>query len=139
MNSPTEDKENDYRIRLEATLKLLENVDVVYVHLKGPDEPGHDGNFKGKVKAIEDIDKFFVRSLLASIDLNDTALIVTADHATPPSVKAYTDDPVPVVLAGLNVAPDKVVKLTEEECYVKGSLGIIEHGWEILPKLLSIL
>lgn len=136
---PTEDKESDYRIRLEATLKLLNEVDVVYVHLKGPDEPGHDGDLKGKVKAIEDIDKFFVRELLASVDLSNIALIVTADHATPPSVKAHTDDPVPIVLTGLNVTPDKVMKLTEEECYAKGSLGVIEHGWEVLHRMLSLI
>ena len=46
---PTGDKAMDYKIRLETTLKLLERNDVVYVHLKGPDEPGHDGDMKRKV------------------------------------------------------------------------------------------
>ncbi|MFP3239985.1 MAG: alkaline phosphatase family protein, partial [Caldivirga sp.] len=33
--------------RFEATMKLLDRVDVAYVHLKGPDEPGHDGDLNG--------------------------------------------------------------------------------------------
>ncbi len=133
---PTPDKRRDYEIRLEATLKALEQYDAVYVHLKGPDEPGHDGSIEKKVKAIEDIDKYYVQPLLEKIDLNQVAVLVTADHATPPTVKAHTDDPVPVVLAYGKLQPDPVEKLSEKECYNKGSLGIIEHGYQLLPLVL---
>ncbi|HDJ83425.1 MAG TPA: 2,3-bisphosphoglycerate-independent phosphoglycerate mutase [Desulfurococcaceae archaeon] len=136
---PTQDKRRDYAIRLDATLNGLRKADVVYVHLKGPDEPGHDGNLKGKVKSIELIDEYFVRPLLDHIDLEETAILVTADHATPPVVKAHTDDPVPVVLVHAKIKPDSVEKLMERECYEKGSLGIIEHGYELLPKVFRIL
>ncbi|MEO3993561.1 MAG: alkaline phosphatase family protein [Desulfurococcaceae archaeon TW002] len=136
---PTEDKASDYFIRLEATLKLLNEVDVVYVHLKGPDEPGHDGNLHSKVKSIEDIDKFYVKELLGSIDLKEVAILVTSDHATPPSIRAHTDDPVPILLAGGRVVPDKVLRLEEKECYELGSIGILNHGWEILPRILNMI
>ncbi len=136
---PTPDKKKDYEIRLEATLKALKQYDAVYVHLKGPDEPGHDGNIEKKVKAIEDIDKYYVQPLLEKIDLNEVAILVTADHATPPTVKAHTDDPVPVVLAYGKLQPDPVEKLSEKECYNKGSLGVIEHGYQLLPLILEKL
>jgi len=139
MPPPTEDKASDYSMRLDATLKLLKEVDVVYVHLKGPDEPGHDGDLKGKIKAIEDIDKFYVKELLSSIDLREVAILVTADHATPPAVRAHTDDPVPLLLVGGEVIPDKVLRLEERACYELGSIGVLSHGWEILPKILGMM
>lgn len=136
---PTPDKEKDYKIMLEATLEGLRRADIVYVHLKGPDEPGHDGSIEDKVKAIELIDKYFVAPLLERINLRETALLVTADHATPPRVKAHTDDPVPVLFVREGVDADEVRVFTERECSEKGSLRVIEHGYELLPRILELL
>ncbi|HDI31223.1 MAG TPA: 2,3-bisphosphoglycerate-independent phosphoglycerate mutase [Thermofilum sp.] len=135
---PTPDKRSDYTIRLKHTLDLLKRVDAVYVHLKGPDEPGHDGDFKGKVKSLEDIDEYFVTPLLNEVDLNNTAILVTSDHATPYSARTHTDDPVPVLLYVPGRNGDGISKLSESNCS-KGSLGIIEHGWELLPKVINLL
>ena len=134
---PTGDPAKDYRVRLEHTLMLLRDYDIVYVHLKGPDEPGHDGNYELKKKRIEEIDQYFVQPLLQWMPEN-LAILVTADHATPPSIRAHSDDPVPVALMSPNIEPDEVKKLTEKECS-KGKLGIIEHGWELLPKVLDLI
>src|SRR5437016_5959596 len=46
----------DYRRRAELVLRLAGEYDFVYVHLKGPDEPGHDGLYDLKRQRIEDID-----------------------------------------------------------------------------------
>ncbi|MEM3912463.1 MAG: alkaline phosphatase family protein [Desulfurococcaceae archaeon] len=134
MDPPTGDPKSDYEKRLEATLKALEEHDIVYVHLKGPDEPGHDGKLELKKQRIEEIDKYYVQSLLDYLD--KYALIVTADHATPPSRKSHTDDPVPVAFYVPGITPDNVDKFTEREC-AKGSLGIFSHGWQLLPYLIS--
>ncbi len=136
---PTEDRKSDYEIRVKATLDLLKKADVVYVHLKGPDEPGHDGNREGKVKAIEDIDRYYVARILPLIDLNEVAILITSDHATPPTMRAHSDDPVPLALIAPGLEPDKTTKLTEKECSRKGELGTIEHGWELLPKILKLI
>ena len=135
---PTEDKKKDYAIRLNATFEVLKKRDAVYVHLKGPDEPGHDGDIKRKVKAIELIDEYYVKLLLEKIDLKSTVILVTSDHATPPSLKAHSGDPVPVVLYVPSIEGDPVSKITEKKC-LKGSLGIIEHGWLLLPKVVEYL
>ncbi|MEM1515987.1 MAG: 2,3-bisphosphoglycerate-independent phosphoglycerate mutase [Thermofilum sp.] len=134
---PTEDKAADYAVRLEATLKLLDRVDAVYVHLKGPDEPGHDGDLKAKVKAIELIDQHYVSKLARELP-SDAAILVTADHATPYTRKAHSGDPVPVVLAHEKLEPDGVKEFTERAC-AGGSLGVIEHGYQLLPTVLSLL
>ncbi len=137
VGEPTGDRARDYGVRLEATLSLLREVDAVYVHLKGPDEPGHDGLADAKAGAIEAIDAFYVSPLLERVDLDETAFIVTADHATPPSAKAHTGDPVPVMIRLPGVKPDGVRRFTEREC-ARGSLGVIEHGWELLPTFVKL-
>src|SRR6266566_4320805 len=45
----------DYRKRAELVLRLAGEYDFVYVHLKGPDEPGHDGLYDLKKQRIEEI------------------------------------------------------------------------------------
>lgn len=133
VSPPTPYKDKDYPIRVDKTLSLLEMADGVYIHLKGPDEPGHDGDLEAKVKAIEDIDRYFIKPLLDKIDLNYNAILVTSDHATPPSAKGHTDDPVPFMLYTPYKKPDGFTKFTEKNMMRSGSLGVLEVGWDLLP------
>ncbi len=137
LEPPIGDPREVYSIRLEKALELLKSYDIVYVHLKGPDEPGHDRDMELKKRRIEEIDEYFVRPFLERMS-SDIGILVTADHATPPSIGAHTDDPVPVVVYGNGVEPDEVKVLTEKAC-LKGRLGIIEHGWKLLPKVIDLL
>ena len=123
-----------YSERAEEALKLLGSYDFVYVHLKGPDEPGHDGDFEGKRKAIEDIDSGFFSKLG---DLNNSILCVTADHSTPCVAKGHTDDAVPILVAGPGVKPDGSKRFTEAYGR-KGSMGILEHGYDIMGILKEL-
>jgi len=135
LEPPTGNPQHDYTLRLEKTLEALKKYDIVYVHLKGPDEPGHDGDLDAKVKRVEEIDKYYVQPLLEK-RLENLAILVTSDHATPPSRKAHTDDPVPVAFWAPGIEPDSVEKFTEREC-LKGSLGVYEHGWMLLPDIMA--
>lgn len=134
---PSPNKERDYPIRVRKTVEMMEYVDAVYVHLKGPDEPGHDGDLEAKVKAIEDIDKYYLNPLLNEIDLDKTAFIITSDHATPPSHRGHTDDPVPIYLYAPTIKPDRLSKFSEREAR-KGSLGVLTGGWDIIPIVKKI-
>ncbi|OYT51150.1 MAG: phosphonopyruvate decarboxylase [Desulfurococcales archaeon ex4484_204] len=134
---PSDNPREDYRLRLEKTLEALGTHDIVYVHLKGPDEPGHDGDQELKRRRVEEIDEYFVQPFLKLMP-RDVALLVTADHATPPSVRAHTDDPVPIALLSRNLKPDPVGRFTERDC-ARGVLGVLEHGWVLLPKVLSLI
>ena len=119
-----------YSQRAQKALELTAKYDLVYVHLKGPDEPGHDGDFDGKTKSIEDIDAGF----FAGLELGSKLLCVTADHSTPCIRKGHSDDPVPILVTGLNVKSDGSVRFTEKSGE-KGKLGKIEHGYAILKML----
>jgi len=122
---------NAYAERAKEAGKLLNSYSFVYVHLKGPDEPGHDGDFEGKKKSIEDIDRGFFSNLP---DLTKCVVCVTADHSTPCAAKGHTDDPVPILIVSPNAKPDGSKRFTEAYGRV-GSIGTIEHGYEIMAKL----
>ena len=126
-------------LELEAKLALeaLEERRAVYVHLKGPDEPGHDGDLEGKVRALEDIDRFFFKPLLDKVNLEETLVIVTSDHATPWDMKAHSGDPVPVMLSNPKL-PERRRAFSERELS-QGSLGVIEGGYKLLPIALEVL
>ncbi len=120
-----------YSRRAEKARELAARYDLVYVHLKGPDEPGHDGDFDGKKKSIEDIDKGFFAHLP---QLGSKLLCVTADHSTPCDVKGHSDDPVPLLITGSNIKSDGSMRFTEKYGK-KGKLGTIRHGHEVLKML----
>ena len=135
---PSGDVEEDCEIRVNRLLELLPHYDCFYIHLKGPDEPGHDGNCNLKTKIISEMDEHFFGKLLKQVSLKDHVFCITADHATPCVLKVHSDTPVPVLISGGNISDDHISKFSEKECR-KGSLGILSHGYELMPKLMEIL
>ncbi len=99
------DREAGYRARARASRELLERQPFVYVHLKGPDEPGHDGDARRKLRVVEEIDRSFFGPFVDGLDLEAVAVAVTADHATPCALRGHSDDPVPWMLVGGPRAP----------------------------------
>ena len=135
---PTKDMKADSDLRIRRLMEIYPSFDCFYIHIKGPDEPGHDGDFERKAKIISEIDKFFFGELLSRIDLKETLICVTADHSTPCSLKGHSDDPVPLLIAGGNIKPDGITKFSEKTCK-NGSLGLLKHGTELIPMLMKIL
>jgi 2,3-bisphosphoglycerate-independent phosphoglycerate mutase len=135
---PSKDLKNDCLFRVRKLLDLLPRYDCFYIHIKGPDEPGHDGNFRLKTQLIEAIDKFFLGRLLPELNLNNHIVCITADHSTPCKLKNHSDDPVPVLIAGDRIKGDEAAKFSEKECK-KGSLGLLKRGTLLMPKLMRLL
>jgi 2,3-bisphosphoglycerate-independent phosphoglycerate mutase len=135
---PSGDLKSDCEVRVKKLLTVLPNHDCFYIHLKGPDEPGHDGNCHRKTEIISAIDKYFFGNLLQEISLKDHMFCVTSDHATPCALKVHSDTPVPVLISGGKIADEKVGKFSERKCK-NGSLGVIDHGFELMQKLMEML
>ena len=127
----------DYRKRAELVLRLAGEYDFVYVHLKGPDEPGHDGLYDLKKQRIEEIDAGFFSHLRMAAKLQRTHLCVTCDHSTPWKDKGHSDDPVPVLVAGGSMKPDGSNRFTETGAS-SGHLEKMERGSMLLPRLKQI-
>ncbi|MEM2081033.1 MAG: alkaline phosphatase family protein [Candidatus Bathyarchaeia archaeon] len=135
---PSGDLEKDCELRVQKLLEILPSYDCFYIHLKGPDEPGHDGDCCKKAAVISAIDKFFFGRLLKEISLREHIICITSDHATPCTLKVHSDTPVPVLISGGKVNGDGASKFCEKTC-ARGSLGVIEHGYELMPKLMELL
>jgi len=135
---PSGDLKSDCMIRVKKLIEVLPHFDCFYIHIKGPDEPGHDGNFLLKKEMIATVDKYFFGEILPKIDLSNYLICVTADHATPWILKAHSDDPVPLLISGNKVQSDNTIKFSEKECS-KGSLGILQKGTELMPLLINLL
>jgi len=135
---PSGDLEKDCAVRVKKLLEVLPSHDCFYIHLKGPDEPGHDGNCYRKTEIIAAIDQHFFGKLLKEISLKEHLFCVTCDHATPCALKVHSDTPVPLLISGGKVTDESVGKFSERNCE-NGSLGVLERGCELMPKLMELL
>lgn len=127
----------DYRKRAELVLRLAGEYGFVYVHLKGPDEPGHDGLYDLKRKRIEEIDTGFFAHLRMAAKLQRTILCVTCDHSTPCRDKGHSDDPVPVLVAGGSLKPDGSTRFSEAGA-TSGRFERLERGSLLLLRLKQL-
>jgi len=115
----------DYEEKASVAARAMETENAIYVHLKGPDEFGHDGDAIGKMKNIEEIDKRFFGTLLDHIDVSKVAIMISADHSTPSIHKGHSDDPVPLLISGNMITNDDTQRFTETEAK-KGAIGLID-------------
>jgi len=125
----------DYPVWAKMALESIKAYDGIYIHIKGPDEPAHDGDFQKKKEIIEAIDKYFFTGLLGQLDIENTIIAVTADHSTVCAIKAHSADPVPLLISGGCIKPDGSLSFSEKAAS-HGSLGEI-LGKEILPLLIK--
>jgi 2,3-bisphosphoglycerate-independent phosphoglycerate mutase len=116
--------------------EALGSFQALYVHLKGPDVPAHDGRAEDKRDVISSIDRAFFGEVLGRVDPRRTIVAVTADHATSSVRKAHTADAVPLLVSGAGVTPDGSPAFGEKAC-AAGSLGQL-RGIEILPRLVQL-
>ena len=127
----------DYEEKAKVAAKAMETQNSIYVHLKGPDEFGHDGDAIGKMKNIEEIDQRFFKTLVENIDSSKVAIIISADHSTPCINKGHSDDPVPVLVSGDFIKKDGTTRMTEEQAK-KGSIGLLQ-GADVVEKALELI
>jgi 2,3-bisphosphoglycerate-independent phosphoglycerate mutase len=128
--------EQQYEDWADLALEAIEGYDGLYIHIKGPDVPAHDGDFEGKIKSIEQIDSIFFARLLDSLDLSKTIVAVTADHSTSCARKAHTDGPVPLLVSGAGVSSDSV-ETYGETASRRGAMGHLT-GPQIMPNLVKL-
>jgi 2,3-bisphosphoglycerate-independent phosphoglycerate mutase len=127
----------DYEQKAAVAAKAIETQNAVYVHIKGPDEFGHDGDALGKMRNIEEIDKRFFGTLLNNIDTSKVYVVVSADHSTPCINKGHSADPVPVLVSGDSIKNDGTTRFTEQEAK-KGSVGLLV-GSDVIKTTIKII
>ncbi len=137
IDAPFEVAVGEYAGWAALALQALDGFDALYVHIKGPDVPAHDGRAEDKRDVIAAIDTGFFDEILGALDLSRTIVAVTADHSTSCVRKAHTAEPVPFVVSGAGVRSDGSEAFGEGAC-AAGSLGSL-RGIDILPRLTALM
>lgn len=129
----TGDLKTDLRAKAKAALSALASFDLVFVHIKGTDNAGHDGDAEAKRRFIERVDREFFGELLPALP-RGVHLCVSGDHTTPPAVREHTADPVPALFFGPAVRSDRTRTFTERAA---GEGGLGRFSGRLLPQLLG--
>ena len=128
--------DTNYKGKAEYALESLRVKDFVFVHVEAPDEAGHNGDIKGKIKAIEDFDRLVVGTILKGMSgFKEWRLLITADHATPLSIKTHLRGAVPFAVCGTSIKKGSIKKFSEEEM-AKGPLKIAK-GYTLTTKFIK--
>ena len=117
---------------LASTLeKVWADYDFAFVHFKATDKAGEDGDFEGKVRAIESVDALVPRIVALEPDV----FIVTGDHSTPAAIRQHSWHPVPVLLRSETCRRDDVERFGERWCR-RGGLGLL-RAQDLMPLALA--
>ena len=115
-----------------ATLKQNYNdYDFFFMHIKGTDSAGEDGDFDRKVRVIEEVDD----TLPIILSLKPDVIVVTGDHSTPALLKGHSWHPVPILLYSKWCRPDRVEGFSESAC-ILGGLGRLP-AMQIMPLAMA--
>ncbi|MGI6657090.1 MAG: cofactor-independent phosphoglycerate mutase [Desulfobulbus sp.] len=92
--------DTDYEGKVRAALEVLEQGDLVVVHVEAPDETGHQGLAREKVQAVADFDARIVGPIVEAMERRGEPfrVAITMDHYTPISHRTHVDWPVPIFL-----------------------------------------
>lgn len=131
--------DTDYKGKAQYALKALKRNAVVFVHVEAPDEAGHEGSIRKKVKAIEDFDRLVVGTILKDMRYErcDMRVMVLPDHPTPIADMTHTMDAVPFA-----IFPSRVSRIASHisgysEKQIKKSKIKIKDGYTLLGKFLG--
>jgi 2,3-bisphosphoglycerate-independent phosphoglycerate mutase len=122
--------EDDPAALVPALRDRVDDYDFFFLHVKGTDKAGEDGDFQGKVDIIEQVDELLPALLETGIGVT----LITGDHSTPAKMRSHSWHPVPFLLhggPGRGHARQGMAGFGETEC-ARGSLGLI-RGCELMP------
>ena len=113
------------------TVKALADHTFVFSHFKYTDKTGEDGDLAGKIERIEEMDAALETLLGADPDV----LVITGDHSTPPSLKAHSWHPVPVLMKAPYLRGGDGPAFDEVACRA-GQIGTIPAK-ELIPLAMA--
>lgn len=108
----------------ETYIKNKQKYDFFFIHVKGTDQAGEDGDFESKVSCIEKVDK----ALSILLESRPDVIAITGDHSSPCPMRSHSFHPVPILLNGQFSGRDDVVYFHENACNV-GGLGFFESKY----------
>jgi len=126
--------DTNYAGKTEQALGALGKVDFVYLHVEAPDEAGHSGSCKDKLKAIGDFDAFVVGPVLKGLEerFREYRVLLLPDHATPLKIRTHTDEPVPFVIYDSREKKNNEGVSYDESITGRNDIMVVEEGHRLM-------
>ena len=132
--------DTNYKGKADATIDALKRVDFVYLHVESPDEAGHSGNYKHKIRAIEDFDEFVVGNVVEGMKaFAEYRILLLPDHPTPICMRTHTADPVPFVLFDSRDSLDNKDIAYDEAITERNDILVFEEGYKLMDYFIKEL
>ncbi|VAX27267.1 Predicted functional analog of homoserine kinase, partial [hydrothermal vent metagenome] len=130
--------DTNYMGKAEYALKALDKHDFVYIHVEAPDEAGHGGNYRDKIRAIEDFDALVVGTVMRGArSFEQYRILLMPDHPTPVEVRTHTADPVPFVIYDSTDAKDNPGVTFDESITERDGIVVIEEGHRLMDYFIK--
>ncbi len=131
--------DTNYENKAKAGVELLKRNDFIYIHIEAADECSHLGDLKNKIRVIEDCDRRLIRVFLDEYEKSikePLRILILPDHPVPIKLRKHTRDPVPFMISGDEIVPDKNIQKYNEKTCRKGKYKDLK-GRELMDLLFS--
>lgn len=120
-----------------AIESFKEGTELVFLHFEAPDECGHRGEAENKVKAIEEIDRRVLKTMLEYLENcgEDYKILIMPDHPTPLETKTHSSAPVPFLIFDSRKQIEGAETFTEKTA--EETKIYLSHGPDIMQELLK--
>jgi 2,3-bisphosphoglycerate-independent phosphoglycerate mutase len=130
--------DTNYEGKVEASLNALKDVDFVYLHVEAPDEAGHSGKYKEKIRAIEDFDARVVGPVMEGMKrFAEYRVLLLPDHPTPVELRTHTGDPVPFVLFDSRSRRKNKGAEFSEALLERDDIEVFEEGYRLMDYFIK--
>lgn len=129
----------NYEGKAKAAVKALveDGFDFAYIHIEAPDEMGHQGSIERKLKAVENLDKLVIKTVVEDLRASgeDFRIIITPDHPTPIRLRTHVAKPVPYLLYDSTEELERTWDYNEADA--EASKNYVANGYKLIDKLFE--
>jgi 2,3-bisphosphoglycerate-independent phosphoglycerate mutase len=130
--------DTNYEGKVEYALRVLEEVDLVMIHIEATDETGHEGKADLKIRAIEDLDSRVIGPVLDGIKrFKDYKILILSDHPTPIGIKTHVNEPVPFAIFSSRDGSIKDESRVFSEVSASQTGVFVDEGWRLMGMVLD--
>ena len=128
----------NYDGKANATIDAFKNgIELVYVHVEGPDECGHRAEIDNKVLSIERIDSKILKPVYEYLVSTgeDFKIMILPDHPTPIRIRTHSSSPVPFMIYSSKKTEFGVDNFTERTAEAIGNY--VSDGYNLMGMLVE--
>ncbi len=128
----------NYKGKADAAIDAFKRgIELVYVHVEGPDECGHRAETNNKVRSIELIDEKILAPVYAYLkDCGEPfKIMILPDHPTPIRIRTHSISPVPFMIYSSEC--EKKGVNTFDEFTAKDTGTYISNGYTLMDSFIA--